>query len=497
MRRGGGVAAPVTAPGYLSAVVAPYAVYGAQRLVSGYSGALFRIRRSDTTELDISAATGGDYPDYAAIVTWAAGSALTVPTIYDQTGNGRHLTQATVANQPSFDPAAKTGNCAPILIDGYARTTGTGLPAVVAKTPTVTGLTLDVIANSAFIAAAPITTFNNGGFFEWQDSGAVTQQAMHYGGQTVTARTTGLNEATNTATNGIVPRTQLDVSGMAVNTTQSVIWANGAKRTIGHTKTTLAVDRIKFGASAAGGTGFNGTYKLFGAAFYNSTVSNANGDAIEASLKTAHGYSSAFPYRVVFAGDSIMEGSGSLLLKNMPAQMALTKNAELFNNAVHGQTLATEYGARVARFGSLYDAAKPCVVFLEGGTNDIFTAATAGATLYSATTAPFVTYLQGLGFKVVVCTILPQTNSTNYTAGKETERLAYNSLVVANSAAADLVLDIAANATMGDVNAPLDTAKYCDKIHPTTTGYGYLAPLYTAALQTVLRTTALGGSYVP
>lgn len=487
-------AAPATAPGYLASVAtAPYTVWGAQRLVPGYAGALFQLRRaSDGATLDVSPVSGGDYPDYPALVSWAAGSALTVAQIYDQSGNARHLTQATVANQPSFDPAQKIGNAVPILIDGQSQIASTG--ALVTKTPQVGSLSLDLVANSLFLAGAPIVTQGGTGYAEFtSEDGATVYQALHSASRAVTLRSAAANES---STDASVPRTMLDVIGASNSAASSIIYANGVRRATGHTRTSQAMARIRLGTSAAGGSNYNGRYKLLGLATYAATLSTADGDTVVASLKTATGFNPAIPYRVVFAGDSIMEGTGSLLLRNMPAQMALTRNAELFNMAVHGQTLLTEYTGRVARFGTLFTAACPCVFFIEGGTNDI-ASSTTGANLYANTAGPLVTYLKGLGFKVVIATLLPRTGSTGWTAAMETERLAYNALVVANSAAADLVLDLAADPVMGAATAPADTAKYVDKVHPTTTGYGYLAPLYTAALQTVLRTTALGASYVP
>ena len=490
--RSSGAAAAPNAPGYLASTVAPYAAYGAQRVVAGYAGALFRVRRSDATELDVSAATGGDYPDYAALATWAGSSAITVPVIYDQSGNARHLSQSTVANQPSLDLAFKTGNVAPILIDGQANTVATG--ALVTKTPQVGSLSLDVTSASFFVGYAANSTQNSNGVVELlTEDGVTSNQAIFIGGQLVTGRTTGTNIASSVAG---VPRASREVIGMAADTAQVNIYAGGTRRQSGQAKTSTAVQRIRFGTSTAGGTGYNGRFKLFAAAFYNSTVSTANGDAIVASIKTAIGTPATYDYRVVFDGDSIMEGTGSTLLRNMVNQIVLTKNAEIYNTAVHGQTMATIYGARVTRFSPLYTSAIPSVIFIEAGINDI-TTGTTGANLYANSTSPLITYLKGLGYKVVVATLLPFTNSTNYTSGRETERLAYNSAVIGNAAGADLVLDLASNATMGVTTAPADTTLYVDKLHPTTLGYSILAPLYQAALQTVLRTTALGGSYVP
>lgn len=76
----------------------------------------------------------------------------------------------------------------------------------------------------------------------------------------------------------------------------------------------------------------------------------------------------------------------------------------------------------------------------------------------------------------------------------------------ANAAGADAVLDLTANAAMGNGNAG-DAAKYPDGLHPSPLGYFYLAgapsganadpQTYYAKLRDILRTTSLGPAYSP
>lgn len=76
-----------------------YAAYGLCRLVSAYAGPCLRVRRSsDNAQLDIGFAGGLiDIPALLAFVGTASG---TVAIWYDQSGNGRHATQAGTAAQP-------------------------------------------------------------------------------------------------------------------------------------------------------------------------------------------------------------------------------------------------------------------------------------------------------------------------------------------------------------------------------------------------------------
>jgi len=104
-----------------------------------------------------------------------------------------------------------------------------------------------------------------------------------------------------------------------------------------------------------------------------------------------------------------------------------------------------------------------------------------------------------------VATHLPRTGGS-WDAAAEARRVAYNDAVRGNTAAADAVLDLSANPTMGNGNAG-NTTLYPDGLHPSSLGYAYLAgaqsgiyaapQTYLAALTTILRGTFLGGSYVP
>lgn len=79
---------------------APYSAYSVRQLYSTYAGSAFRVRRSsDNTEQDIGFLTNGTL-NITALTTFCSGTNGFVTTWYDQTGNLRHLTQATTASQP-------------------------------------------------------------------------------------------------------------------------------------------------------------------------------------------------------------------------------------------------------------------------------------------------------------------------------------------------------------------------------------------------------------
>jgi hypothetical protein len=72
----------------------------ARRLLTSYTGALLRVRRSsDNTEQDIGFASDGSL-DTAALLSFCGANSGFVRTVYDQSGNARNFGQSTAANQP-------------------------------------------------------------------------------------------------------------------------------------------------------------------------------------------------------------------------------------------------------------------------------------------------------------------------------------------------------------------------------------------------------------
>jgi len=73
-----------------------YSCYRKLRL--SYSGPAILVRRNDNVELAFGFVAG--VFDSSALITWAAGQSCYVTTLYDQTGNGRDLTETNASKQP-------------------------------------------------------------------------------------------------------------------------------------------------------------------------------------------------------------------------------------------------------------------------------------------------------------------------------------------------------------------------------------------------------------
>ena len=118
------------------------AAYSLRQLSWAYGGAVVRVRRSsDNTESDFTATEVSD----GTLAAWVgAGNDGFVRTWYDQSGNARHMIQATAADQPKI-----VANGVVVQI--------TSIPAIQLAVNNTSGNVY--LASSSLVAAQPITMF--------------------------------------------------------------------------------------------------------------------------------------------------------------------------------------------------------------------------------------------------------------------------------------------------------------------------------------------------
>lgn len=78
----------------------PVAAYSVRKFISDYSGSAIKVRRSTDNALQDIGFTGSGDLDTTALKTFVGSASGFVHTWYDQSGNGRHVTQATAGSQP-------------------------------------------------------------------------------------------------------------------------------------------------------------------------------------------------------------------------------------------------------------------------------------------------------------------------------------------------------------------------------------------------------------
>jgi lysophospholipase L1-like esterase len=469
-----GAAAPIALP---TVSTAPQAVYGTTLLVSGYAGKCLQAQRaSDNATQDIGFVNGSI--DMASAVAFAAGSELTVAKWYDQSGNGNDAVQATAANQPRLRVANAWRGLQGITFDGFAAASGG--TQVAKKLAFPAGVTIDRQASTGFTVNGLKASYNSTGTLE---IGTTSIRALPFTnvGAAGAQLLTGGAGITGTRWNRMNP----SVNGWRMSATATTLYTDTASATAAAQATgTASAGNI---GSTASGAQFNLRGEIYAIAIYAAALSDADAALVQAALKSAYGVDYSQAALIVVEGDSISEGtSDTYMMNNIRQALAyVTKDAHVYNMAVHGTTAAIEYPRRVAKFAGLSQAGATKKVVLFGlGSNDINNSTTA-ATLWTTYCLPYIQYLTGAGFAVVVGTLIPRGA---FTAPQETERLAYNQLVRDNAAANGYVVCDYCALPEFDAQSDASSATYyfTDNTHPLTAGYAKMAAVSGPLINTAV-----------
>ena len=179
---------------------------------------------------------------------------------------------------------------------------------------------------------------------------------------------------------------------------------------------------------------------------------------------------------VAWVGDSIVYGNGSIPLDPPSRLTDLQPTRPVFNSGVGSNVIAScgaRYNASIA--GNYQTLIWSC------GVNDM-AAGTAGATAATAAQV-FLADARARGMKVIVTGIMPWKNSAGWTAGKQTETVAYNS-AMSTWAGANGAFYVPTIASMGGGGGDPDVIAVAydsgDLIHPNSAGALQLATLVFA-----------------
>lgn len=452
-------------PGIVPAIVLPIIAnlggfYSVVRL-STWNGNCCRVQRSsDGTQQDIG--FRNNVLDYASALAFANGSTLTVAKWYDQSGNGADLSQATTANQPSLGTAVAWRNIPAISIDGTSQ-----------QTASQKWLQTTLTANRNALTVYQVGTFSSYGNvvqYEFTDGTFATKYAQGY----TNNAPFGVNYG-SAISSGILGRTNIGVVGVSASGTNGIIVRHhGTEYDNATNPTSQALGGLVIGKSLSGST-YNGAHNLWGFAWYTAAHTSAQMQSIEGVLNTAFSTPSGFTKRLIYGGSSLVTSAYSVQMQNPPFLGGFTNATdwEVFNTAVYGRTLATEFSNRTD-YDNLYDATKlKNVCIIDAPSNDIATASyasqaaaiTAGQSLYSTTTASFVSNLKTHNITPIVPTIIArqgfQTGTGNF---YEDARLAYNTAAVAGGVTnGHAVSDRASDSRLSDPTNM--TYFYTDGIH--------------------------------
>lgn len=278
---------PDTPPLTAGVTATAFAAYSpARRIKTSYTGPLLKLRRStDNVEQDFGFDGSGNL-DQAAITTFLGAADGLVTTLYDQSGNNRHLAQATAAAQPKAATAGTvfTSGSKPALsfdgADDVIWTSNTGLYA----------------AGSATICAVTKVT-SPGSKRAWGESNTTQsgrQYALlapdHSSGYAVAVITAALTGAgTNTAAfNGSMHQLTSTDTGTAV-----AQWVDGATDTVTPSTYTRGagwvMDRLAIGGVVRSGS-LAGIVQSFSEwVAWTTVLSTTDRQTVEANQKAFYG----------------------------------------------------------------------------------------------------------------------------------------------------------------------------------------------------------------
>lgn len=414
---------------------------------------------------------------------------MRLATIYDQAGNARNFVPGSWAEMPLYDPAALYGASAKygafnsFNFDGWLQSPSTRRVKW-ARWPA--GVATNRQTISVFDVHEPRTALYNSIPWNFTPTNGATStnlgtilqadlpgwRAQHFSPHTTFSRR---------------PRQNMQVIGLLNNSTNMRLLQDEQILT-GTAASAQAIVGGTLGVAANGNAGttdyLDRSHRL---AFvvYGTALSDANAAAVRDALNATFGIATNDNQIVLVGSSSLFGASVTTSLEGRSpvrsVRPALTGNPALYNMGLSSQRLTgTGHLADLSATREDLLAADGNygrrVLFIQIGANDLNSfGETPGyaATLYSAMEA-YVSARRAAGFShVVICTIPPRTSFLS--GQRQTEWLAYNDLVRANSAGADVICDLASHPVMGLPASVSDLALYQDGIHPTGAGNDLVA----------------------
>jgi lysophospholipase L1-like esterase len=396
----------------------------------------------------------------------------TVQQWNDLSVGGFNATQATAGNRPTYKTNIINGNPVLRFNGAHNMTTASFLDSSFNTSFTF------FIVTSKTDTTLKVSTSNSGiSWYSGGTSNSIVANYLHLGGQIVQAAI-GTKLTTNPT-----------IQAFRYNGSQSTIWFDGVSKSESRTGTLQLSGALTVGSLSSNSFYYNGDIAEI--IIYNSALDDTQVGQIESYLEVKYGISDILPPTsiplIIFEGDSMTSGVGSTSGLTYPnqTQTFLGFSATYQNLGIPSQSVVAMSTDASDQIDPEYSISRTTnIISLLGGTNDLFTGADA-TTTYNR----IVSYLQGrrtAGFKVIVNTILPRSNSGTPVSFEE-NRQTVNTLIRSNwTTFADGISDISSDTRIGDVNDELDVTYYPDRVHLTNAGYGIVASYVTAAIKQIM-----------
>ena len=314
-----------------------YSLYSNKR-VGAWAGACIQGATTATAGGGSTMDIGFDSNNNLSAAALTSNSAIAVNKSYDQSGNGRDLTNNGTNPRPYVTASQTAYPVIPIQFGGIDN-----VSPPEQNLQTVNTLSIDRRNMTMYMVLNPRVSIATSSWFEYRTAGARQLTGVVYNGQNgfyTADQGLGLNVT------GQRPRAQPIFLAITSSASGMSIYINEQKFDFA-AYSAVTIDQLVLGLSGiGGGWGFKGD--MFFHATYTGVHSQSEVLSMRAALAPAFNVPLSFTSRVVFVGDSITQGIGTM--RNLIDQLGLA-GAELFNLGIAGETAAGAYTSRASREG--------------------------------------------------------------------------------------------------------------------------------------------------
>lgn len=329
-----------------------------------------------------------------------------VVTWYDQTGNGRHLTQATAANRPMISADHHVKGVVPISVDGAPD----GTLIKTRKSLGVTGLSLSSRAVTCLQWVMQPNGINRGSPFALM-VGPTTMGLELLTGASLSAPTSvGFFTFDGTTVNGastLLPKSEGCMIGITSGASAIKPWVDGASATHNLAANQTITQQL-LGWDSSADNYYLGD--VFCNVVYASELTATDVAKVRAEMAAAFSQGPVGAAQLVIHSNSQWTGHAQTGCNTLLwyLQKYLPRPVSIANRSIWGTTAALEYTNRVAILGSAFDTNFPIrVYYYEQGVNDITGGATAAATYTKAKDT--IAYAKSVGATHAIFGLCPAT----------------------------------------------------------------------------------------
>lgn len=461
--------APLCLPG------TPYMVHSIVRFQNWNGPCCNIVRASDSAVKTIG--FRDNIIDMSAVRAFLGKGEGRVSQWYDQTGNSRHMTQATAASRPGMFLDNSYGDLVPLTFDAAISTGYT------TRYMSAASLSLSANAVSVFQAVRMFTSFQANMLWEMltSSSGHALDLFLYGGAGSTQTNLWVYNAVAGGIFNStLTPRAQPSVLGVVSSSSDCTIYRDGTASSYGASLGAATITSMDLARNNIGsGPGY---YDIFCNIVYASAVSSTDAATINTQLQNAFPIRPKLysPVNVVMEGHSFMTGYattfGDMLIRYI--EQYLNRPVTLINmglDSVRSSQLDTNFNSNIA---PRVDSSKYNIYVNTSGINDIIDGV-AGATAYGYVKS-CCTKAKTAGFAKTIIASVMYTSSSGYNSAVDAFNTAARAGVGTDF---DAFIDMIGTDSRINTNSALsNTTISPDGLHFTSLGQLYEAQNYAPVM---------------